>query len=138
MLAYSLRDRTLDERLELGSADFVTYLRATLADRPSELVQVFYLDGGNRLIAEECASQGEAGRASVSPRAILKRALELESRAIVLAHNHPGGHRGVSGKDIEFTQKLTQAGRALDVTVHDHFVVVGDRCLSMKAGGFLC
>ena len=41
----------------------------------------------------------------------------------VLIHNHPGGDPAPSREDIRLTRQLAEAGRLLDVPVHDRLIV---------------
>ena len=56
-------------------------------------------------------------------REVVKRALELSSRAIVLVHNHPSGDPTPSRADIEMTKQIVQAAKNLGIVVHDHIIV---------------
>ena len=68
---------------------------------------------------------------------VVKRALELNASAVVLAHNHPAGDPTPSAADIDMTRKVVEAARALGIAVHDHFVVGGDTVASFKGLGLL-
>ena len=52
-------------------------------------------------------------------------------------HNHPTGAAGPSSADIEMTRRVVEAGRALGVVIHDHFLVAGDEVVSFKALGLM-
>ena len=98
---------------------------------------MLFLDHRNRLIRDEVMGAGTVDAAPVYPREVLRRALELDAAAIVLAHNHPGGDPAPSGADIESTRQVVEAGRALRIAVHDHFLVADQRVVSFKALGLL-
>lgn len=113
------------------------YLRAMLSALPREQFRVLFLDKRNRLIRDEVMGEGTVDHVPVYPREILRRALELNSSAVVLAHNHPGGDPAPSQADIDATRLVVEAGRALRVSVHDHFLVAGERVASFRAMGLL-
>jgi len=113
------------------------YLRAMLSGLPREQFRVLFLDKRNRLIRDEVMGEGTVDHVPVYPREILRRALELGSSAVVLAHNHPGGDPAPSQADIDATRLVVEAGRALRVSVHDHFLVAGERVASFRAMGLL-
>ncbi len=52
-----------------------------------------------------------------------------------LVHNHPSGDPTPSRADVEMTRQVVEAGRPLNVTVHDHLVVGRDGVASFKALG---
>lgn len=135
LLAHSLRDRIVDAPVCASGETLRQYLIATLADCPTERLRVLLLDGGNRLIADELIAHGEADGVSVRPRTVLNRALELDAAAIILVHNHPGGSAIPSERDIQFTRRVAEAARHLDITLHDHLIIAGARCISLRARG---
>ena len=113
------------------------YCRAAMQFEPTEHFRVLFLDRKNRLIADEILGQGTVDRAPVYPREILKRALALESTAIILAHNHPSGDPTPSQSDIDMTKEIVQACRPISVTVHDHLIIGRDNIASFKTLGLI-
>jgi DNA repair protein RadC len=65
------------------------YLNAVLARERVEQFRVLFLDNRNRLIADEAQARGTVNHTPVYPREVVKRALELQSSALILVHNHP-------------------------------------------------
>jgi len=65
------------------------YLRLHLAERPSEVFACLYLDTRHRLIALEELFQGTIDGASVHPREVVRRAIQVNAAALIMAHNHP-------------------------------------------------
>lgn len=67
--------------------------------------------------------------------------LRLEKQALIILlsmmHNHPSGDPTPSRADIEITKQVVQAGRALNVEVHDHLVVGRDGVASFKQLGLM-
>ena len=113
------------------------YCRAAMQFEPTEHFRVLFLDRKNRLIADEILGQGTVDRAPVYPREILKRALALESTAIILAHNHPSGDPTPSQSDIDMTKEIVQACNPISVTVHDHLIIGRDNIASFKTLGLM-
>ena len=97
-----------------------------------EQFRVLFLDRKNRLIADEILGQGTVDRAPVYPREILKRGLELEASALIIAHNHPSGDPTPSQADIDMTQKIIESCKTVDITVHDHLIIGRDDINSFK------
>jgi DNA repair protein RadC len=132
-LEHPLRARTL-----LGSSDALrTYLRARLGGLSREVFHVLFLDTKNRLIADERMSEGTVDHAPVYPREVVRRALELSASALVLVHNHPSGDPTPSKADIDLTQQVVAAARALRIAVHDHVVVGGNQVASLRGLGLM-
>ncbi len=113
------------------------YCRSVMQFENEEQFRVLFLDRKNRLIADEVLGKGTVDRAPVYPREIIKRCLELGATAVILAHNHPSGDPTPSGSDIEMTQKIVQAAKAINISVHDHLIVGRNDIVSFKAVGLL-
>lgn len=113
------------------------YLRAVLAGRSREQLLGLFLDKRNRLIRDEVLGEGTIDHVPVYPREIMRRALELDAAAVVLAHNHPGGHAAPSTGDVESTRQVVEAGRLLRIAVHDHFLVADQQVVSFRSLGLL-
>jgi DNA repair protein RadC len=113
------------------------YLRAALGYEKTEQFRVLFLDGRSRLIADEIMGRGTINHAPVYPREIARRALELHALTVILAHNHPSGGTEPSHDDIAMTREVRRALQPLGVGLHDHLIVTGDTCVSMRQLGLL-
>jgi DNA repair protein RadC len=101
----------------------VDYCRAAMAFEDREQFRILFLDKKNQLIADEVQQQGTVDHTPVYTREVIKRALELGSTAIILAHNHPSGDPTPSMADIDMTKKIISAGEKMGILVHDHIIV---------------
>lgn len=115
----------------------IEYCTAAMAHEPTEQFRLLFLDCRNTLIADEVQQRGTVDHTPVYPREVIKRALELESTAIILVHNHPSGDPTPSRADIEMTKEIVKAARAIDIVVHDHVIIGKGRHASFKAMGLL-
>jgi DNA repair protein RadC len=68
---------------------------------------------------------------------VVKRALDLNAAAVVLAHNHPSGAAEPSRADEFLTQTLKSALSLIDVRVLDHLVVTRSEAVSFAERGLL-
>lgn len=103
-----------------------TYLRLMLARLEHEVFVVLFLDAQNRVIASEEMFRGTLTQTSVYPREVVKRTLELNAAAVILAHNHPSGLAEPSRADEALTQTLRASLALIDARVLDHFIVAGN------------
>jgi DNA repair protein RadC len=113
------------------------YLNAVLARERVEQFRVLFLDGRNRLIADERQGSGTVDHTPVYPREVVRRALELHASALILVHNHPSGDPTPSRPDIEMTAEIGRAAAALGVALHDHVVVGNGRWASFRQLGLI-
>ena len=81
--------------------------------------------------------RGTLTQTSVYPREVVKRALELQASAVILAHNHPSGVAEPSRADEYLTQTLKAALQLVDVRVLDHLVVGRAGVVSFAERGLL-
>lgn len=115
----------------------LAYVSRALAHEPREQFRVLFLDTRNQLIQDEVMNRGTVDHAPVYPREIMRRALELSARAVILVHNHPSGDPNPSAADIEMTRQVIAAGKPLNIAVHDHLVVGRHGVESFKARGLI-
>ncbi|HIQ15811.1 MAG TPA: JAB domain-containing protein [Leucothrix sp.] len=133
--------RFLQEKLQRGDAinnvaDVKNYLQSRLQHYPFEVFSCLFLDNKHRIIAYEELFRGTIDSASVHPREVVRRVLQHNAAAIVLAHNHPSGVAEPSQSDIAITNKLKQALGTIDVRVLDHFII-GDEIVSFAERGLV-
>ena len=142
VLAHDLSRRFLEGPLRrrdvLSSwSSVVAYLRGVLTGVGREQFRVLFLGKRNQLIADEVLGFGTVDHAPVYPREVVRRALELNASAMIIAHNHPSGDPTPSSADIEMTRKVVDAARALGLAVHDHVIVGGASVASLKSLGLM-
>ena len=94
--AIELATRYLEERIRRSDAltspaHTSQFLCARLRSRPHEVFGCLFLDNRHRVISFEEMFRGTIDGASVHPREVAKRALELNAAALIAAHNHPLG-----------------------------------------------
>ena len=65
------------------------YLRLKIGERKFEVFACVFLDNRHRIIAFEELFQGTIDGASVHPRVVVQRALELNAAAVLMAHYAP-------------------------------------------------
>ena len=133
--------RHLFEQLQRGEAlggpdDTRRYLSARLRDYSFEVFACLFLDNQHRVLAFEELFRGTIDGASVHPREVVRRALELHAAALIFAHNHPSGIAEPSQADRRITERLKDALSLVDIRVLDHFVV-GAEVVSFAERGLL-
>ena len=113
------------------------YLHLKLAGEALEVFAVVFLDARHRVIAYEPMFHGTIDGAAVYPRAVLKRAMEHNCAAVILAHNHPSGETEPSHADRTITSRLKAVLEMVDVRVLDHFVIGEGKPFSFAEAGWL-
>lgn len=102
------------------------YLRLRLDGLDREEFWCVWLNAAHQVIEAECMSVGSLTQTQVYSREIVRRALEHNAAAVILAHNHPSGSAEPSDGDRRLTVALQSALALVDVNVLDHFVIGAD------------
>ncbi len=131
------RGELMDQPVLSNWDKLMGYLNAQMARERIEQFRILFLDGRNRLLADEAQARGTVNHTPVYPREVVKRALELHATALILVHNHPSGDPTPSRADLEMTQEIQTAARTLSIVLHDHVVVGNGRWLSFRKEGLL-
>jgi DNA repair protein RadC len=140
--ARELVKRWLEEQIRgsdvFSKTDEVTeYLRVFFAGKEHESFVVLFLTTQHALIVVEELFRGTLSETAVYPREIMKRALQVNAGAVIIAHNHPSGVAEPSPVDIHMTTQLKRTLALVGVDVLDHFVIAGNTAVSFVEGGLL-
>lgn len=117
--------------------DTTDYLKLRMAEREYEVFGIIFADNRHRVIACEEMFRGTVDGASVHPREVVKRALQLNAAAVILFHNHPSGNPDPSEADKRITARLKEALALIEIRVLDHVIVGGMETFSFAERGFL-
>ena len=117
-----LRRRLSDRPLECPG-DIADYVLARYGIADQEVLGALFLDAHLHLLSEQEIFRGTLRRADAEPRQILRRALHLQARSLLVWHTHPSGNPTPSGRDLDFTRRLRTAADAVGLDLLDHLVV---------------
>ncbi|MEM6858779.1 MAG: DNA repair protein RadC [Pseudomonadota bacterium] len=131
------RSEVVDKPVLSSWQALLDYLAIDMAHLTRERVRVLYLDAKNRLIDDHHHADGSIDEASIHPREVIGRAMDVGASALILVHNHPSGSPEPSRADIQITHKIAEAGEHLGVTLHDHVIVGREGHVSMRAKGLI-
>ena len=126
------------EQPVLGSWQaLLDYLVIDMAHLTVERVRVLYLDSHNKLILDYLVGDGTVDEATIHPREVIRRGLDVGASALILVHNHPSGNPEPSRADIQITHRIVEAGRLMGIEVHDHVIVGREGHVSLRAKGLI-
>ena len=91
---------------------------------------VLFLNATGRRLACERLSTGSDIAAIIDNKTIVRRALELKARGIILYHNHPSGNPQPGKADCKQTEKLKDAANLFEIKLLDHIVIACDKYYS--------
>lgn len=140
--ALELGRRLTEEARQPGTvvrcpADVYRYCAPALRDLVVEEFHLLILDAQNRIGADRLITRGTLTSSLVHPREVFRPAIAEAAAGVIVVHNHPSGDAAPSLEDQAVTRQLVAAGRLLDLPVHDHVIVGGDRYFSFAEAGIL-
>jgi DNA repair protein RadC len=127
------KDRTI---IQSWSA-LLDYCTLAMGQEKIEQFRILFLNHKNALIKDEVQQRGTVNHTPVYPREVIERALELGASSIILAHNHPSGDPTPSQPDIDMTNKIATAAKAVGISVYDHLIIADGSHYSFKSYGLL-
>ena len=137
-IAQLIAQSRLREKEHCTSPELVgDYFTAAMRSLEQEVFVCLFLDNQHCKIAFETLFYGTIDGASVYPREVVKRALQLNAAAVIIGHNHPSGVSEPSQADRRITERLQQALELIDVRVLDHLVVGNTGYTSFAQRGIL-
>lgn len=132
-----LRARHRRGRLLSSPQETRDYLQLLFDGYRNEVFGAVFLDNRHRVLGFEELFFGTIDGASVHPRVVVQRALDLNAAAVIFAHNHPSGVAEPSRSDEALTRRLREALGLVDVRVLDHLVVGSEGIVSFAERGLL-
>lgn len=108
-----------------------------MQDLQQEEVRVLLLNTRNKILGQTKVFLGMVNFSPASAREIFHAAVKAMATTIIVVHNHPSGDPSPSREDEEFTKRLEQAGKILNIPVLDHVIVGKHGYCSLKEKGYL-
>jgi DNA repair protein RadC len=125
-------------RMQISSPEDVARIYGPrLRDLDHERFYVLLLNNAGQVVGEHMVSQGIVNSSLVHPRECFREAIRRGSSSVILMHNHPSGVKEASREDHLITKQLIQAGKLIDIPVHDHIIICGDGYVSFAENGWL-
>jgi len=97
-----------------------------------EEVRVVLLDTRNNLIGVQMVYRGSLNMSLIRVGELFREAIKRNAASIIMVHNHPSGDPSPSPDDVAVTRMAVEAGRMLDIALHDHLVIGRGRFVSLK------
>lgn len=108
-----------------------------LRDEPQEKFFSVLLNTNYEIISVQEIAKGTLDKSLVHPREVFRMAIKKNSKAVVVAHNHPSGDVTPSKEDIKITRRLQDAGDIVGIELVDHLIIGDNNYKSLKADDLL-
>lgn len=101
----------------------MSIFRSMLEEEAQEVFSMIALDTKNNLLGYFEVHRGAIDRSLVSIREVAKRALMVNAKSVIVAHNHPSGNAEPSNNDYEVSKALKEGLEVLEIKLLDHVVI---------------
>jgi DNA repair protein RadC len=95
------------------------------------------LSRANRVLGICTISSGGTSGTVVDAKMVFATALKANASSMIVTHNHPSGNQIPFEQDRRLTKQLTEIGRALDLPLLDHVIVINQGYYSFADEGVL-
>ena len=116
-------------------AYFSQFLAEHFKQYAEEVLEIYCLDGSERIKASRQFTTGESSRVQVSVSDLAEFFRDLKPRAVVVAHNHLRASCLPSPADEDFTVQVAMACSVNGVKLYDHIIVGQDGVYSYFRAG---
>lgn len=131
-----LEDTKIKDKVE-GSDDVYKIISPYLRDLNHEVFKILLLTSRNTLILEKTVFEGSLTESIVSPREIIKEAVNHSAASVVFVHNHPSGNPEPSEEDKRVTMQLKTACQMVGINVLDHIIIGSKGYFSFADSGLI-
>lgn len=112
--------------------DIADLVLAEMSLLDHEELRVIQVDARLRMLSMQTVYVGSVHGIQIRIGELLSEAVRLKATAIVIVHNHPSGDPTPSSADGMMTRQVYDAGRLMDIELHDHIVIGGGRYVSLR------
>lgn len=129
-------DAKIKDKVE-SSDDVYKFVSPHLRDLGREVFKILLLTSRNTVILEKTIFEGGLTESFVSPREIVKEAINHAAASVVFVHNHPSGNPEPSEEDKRVTQQLKNACQMVGINVLDHIIIGSNNYFSFADSGLI-
>lgn len=115
----------------------ITFLKNLIGTEKEEKMTALFLNASNKVVDYKIISEGTVSRSAVYPSKVVKAAISVDARSVIVAHNHPGGVCKPSQNDIISTEAIQKALKTVDIMLLDHIIVTNADYYSFKDNGLI-
>ena len=113
-------------------ADAAALVQHEMSLLEQEYLKVIVLNTRNHVLDIVEVTHGSVNSSQVRVAEVLRPAVERNSPAIIVVHNHPSSDPTPSPDDIKITQAIREAGKLMDIELLDHLIIAKGSYVSLK------
>ena len=97
----------------------------------NEVFVCIFLNNSNEILSEEIMHIGNYTSCIVNFHTIIERAISLQAKSLIVAHNHPSNNKIASGEDKKLTDKLKDYCKNYQINLLDSIIITNKGCVSI-------
>ena len=103
--------------------DVVDLMLPLLKGLDHEQCWALYLNRANMVTGRDKLTSGTVDCTLIDCRQVVRRALDMGAKGVILVHNHPSGSPLPGESDVRATKQLQLALRTFDIKLFDHVII---------------
>ncbi len=103
--------------------DVVNFLMNEMKYEKREIIKILMLNSKNIVKSIQDISYGGISSARIETSVVLKEAIKIGAKKIIIVHNHPSGDVTPSRADINITKRIKDAAELMDIQLLDHIII---------------
>lgn len=132
-----LKEKAMGVNVVKSPRAVFNYLSSSMRDLKEEVFKGLFLNRKNEVIEILQLASGTPDKVTLYPRRIVERCATIGATKLILVHNHPSGSLVPSNWDIQFTAKMREGLKFLEVELLDHIIIGKEGFHSMNERGDL-
>ncbi len=130
-----------DEQMKITkSSDAANIFRKIIDEHRIDYKEIFcvmLLSRANQVLGVSEIGSGSTAGVVMNSIELFQLAILSNASGIIICHNHPSGNLNPSEQDIEYTRKLKEAAKLLDISLLDHVIISSEGHYSFSDEGML-
>ncbi len=117
--------------------DVASYFMDEMRNLETEHLYAAFMDASGHLLHTQVVFKGTIKSSLISPRELLRLALQYDAAQYVILHNHPSGDPQPSQEDLDVTAMLCQSSNLIGIPLMDHLIIGDNQYISLREWGYV-
>ena len=118
-------------------ADVHAFFKTMVIGETKENLFALFLGTGNEILCFERLSVGCGDSTIMDAKCMIRTAILVGAKAILLVHNHLSGGLNPSSEDLLSTKKMRETLKMVDLELIDHVIITETGFTSLKERGVI-
>ncbi len=128
---------SIEDSNNMNPLKLVDFLRFEIGFKEREEFYLILISSKGIILKAESMYRGTSEYSPVAIDEILRNALRMKTKYVVVAHNHPSNNVAPSQADIALTKAISDGCKTVGLKFLDHLIVSQSSYFSFKSAGLL-